>query len=212
MIPGIRDVWKTVPEKSLTITLFLTSFVLALALYSVEPIVTVYVSQLSPGTSHVALLAGMVFSAAGLANIFAAPRLGKLSDKIGPQKVMVVALFAAGLLFIPQAFVGNPWQLMILRFLVGLAIAGLNPSVNALVKIITPDSLAGRVFGLNVSAQYLGIFGGAILGGQAAAHLGIRYVFFITSALLLLNAVWVYVKVYKKLDLAVPHAAPIEVP
>ena len=112
---------------------------------------------------------------------------------------MLVALIVAGLIFIPQAFVKNPWQLMGLRFLLGLATAGLIPSVNILLKKITPDALTGRVFGFTMSAGYLGIFGGSVLGGQVAAHLGIRYVFFITSALLLLNAVWVYFKVYKKL-------------
>jgi MFS family permease len=198
---SVKETWNIVPDKSLTIIMFVTSFVLTLALYSVEPIITIYVTQLSSNTSHIALLAGMAFSVSGLANIIAAPRLGRLSDKIGPQKVMLVALLAAGIMFIPQAFVKNPWQLMGLRFLLGLAMGGLVPSVNALVKRITPDSLTGRVFGFNMSAQYLGVFGGAILGGQVAAYLGIRYVFFITSALLLLNAVWVYFMVYKKLNI-----------
>lgn len=195
-----KEIWNTIPNKSLTFMMFVTSFILTLALYSVEPIITVYVTQLSNNTSHVALLAGIAFSASGLANIMAAPRLGKLSDKIGAQKVMLVALVVAGLIFIPQAFVKDPWQLTVLRFLLGLAIAGLNPSVNTLVKRITPDFLTGRVFGFNISAQYLGGFGGSILGGQVAAYWGIRYVFFITSALLLINAVWVYFKVYKEIS------------
>jgi DHA1 family multidrug resistance protein-like MFS transporter len=196
-----KEVWNTVPEKSLTITMFMTFFVLTVALYSVEPIITVYITQLSSNSTHVAMLAGMAFSASGLANIIAAPRLGKLSDKIGAQKVMLVALVVAGLIFIPQAFVKDPWQLMGLRFILGLATAGLIPSVNILIKKITPDSLTGRVFGFSMSAGYLGVFGGSILGGQVAAWFGIRYVFFITSALLLINAVWVYFKVYKKLSI-----------
>ena len=197
---GIGEVWKSVPEKTLTVTMFVTFFVLSVALYSVEPIVTVYVAQLSRDTGHIALLAGMVFSASGLANIIAAPRLGRLSDRIGPHRVMLVALVAAGLIFIPQAFVTSPWQLMGLRFLLGLTTGGLVPSVNTLIKRITPDALTGRVFGFNMSAGYLGVFGGAVLGGQVAAWLGIRYVFFITSALLLLNAAWVYSRVYRKLE------------
>jgi DHA1 family multidrug resistance protein-like MFS transporter len=198
---SVKEIWNTAPEKSLTITLFVTFFVLTVALYSIEPIITVYVTQLSSNTSHVALLAGMAFSASGLANIIAAPRLGRLSDKIGAQKVMLVALVVAGIVFIPQAFVNNPWQLMGLRFLLGLATGGLIPSVNILIKKITPDALTGRVFGFTMSAGYLGIFGGSVLGGQVAALWGIKYVFFITSALLLINAVWVYFKVYKKLSI-----------
>jgi len=195
-----KEVWNSVPEKNLTITMFVTFFVLTVALYSVEPIVTVYITELSGNTSHVALLAGLAFSASGLATIIAAPRLGRLSDKIGAHKVMLVALVAAGLIFIPQSFVQNTWQLMGLRFLLGLTTAGLIPSVNILIKKITPQNLTGRVFGFTMSAGYLGIFGGAALGGQVAAYFGIRSVFFITSALLLINAMWVYFKVYKKLN------------
>lgn len=201
-ILSLGDIWRKIPDKNLTIVLSITYFIITLSLYSVEPIVTVYVSQLTRDTSHIALIAGLAFSASGLANILAAPRLGRLSDKIGAQRVMLVSLIIAGVLFIPQAFARDPWQFMGLRFLLGLAIAGLNPSVNILIKKITPNSLTGRVFGLSISAGYLGVFGGSILGGQVAAWLGIRYIFFITSVLLLFNAAWVYFNVYKKLNQA----------
>lgn len=197
----IKEVWSTVSEKSLTVTMFITFFILSVALYSVEPIVTVYIKQLSNNSLHIALLAGLTFSASGLANIIAAPRLGKLSDKVGAHKVMLTCLIGAVIIFIPQAFVQNTWQLMGLRFLLGLASAGLNPSVNIILKKITPSSLTGRIFGFNMSAGYLGVFGGSVLGGQIAGILGMQYVFFVTSALLFINAIWVYFKVYKKLSL-----------
>jgi len=96
--------------------------------------------------------------------------------------------------------VTDPWQLMGLRFLLGLATAGLSPSVNTLVKRITPEALTGRVFGFTMSAGYLGVFLGSVSGGQVAAYFGIRSVFFLTSALLLATAAWVYFKVYKKIN------------
>jgi MFS transporter, DHA1 family, multidrug resistance protein len=197
---GIREVWRSVPEKGLTVTLSVTFLVISLGLFTIEPIITVYVAQLTKDTSHVALIAGLAFSASGLANIIAAPQLGRLSDKIGAHKVILYALIAAGVVFIPQAFVTNPWQLMALRFLLGLTMGGLLPSVNTLVRKITPASLTGRVFGLTVSVAYIGVFGGSVLGGQIAGWLGIRYVFFVTSALLLLNAAWVYFNVYRRLS------------
>ncbi|GFZ30131.1 MFS transporter [Clostridium zeae] len=200
---SMKGVWESVPEKTLTITILITFFILTVALYSVEPIITVYISQLSKNSSHIALLAGIAFSASGLANIIAAPRLGKLSDRIGVHKVMLIALIVAGIDFIPQAFVTNPWQLMGLRFILGLTSAGLIPSVNILIKKITPSEITGRVFGINMSAGYLGVFGGAVLGGQVAAWFGIRYVFFITGALLLINAILVYFKVYKRMNTSI---------
>ncbi|SFB56595.1 Major Facilitator Superfamily protein [Cohnella sp. OV330] len=204
-----REIWDAVPEKSLTLVLFATFFVLTVALYSVEPVLTVYITHLSGGAGHVALIAGITFSASGLANIFAAPRLGKLSDRIGAHKVMLASIAVAGLLFIPQAFVTAPWQLMILRFLLGLTSAGLTPAVNILLKKITPQQITGRVFGFSMSAGYLGVFAGSVLGGQVAAWFGLRYVFGLTGALLLVNAVWVYAKVYRKLAAQPSDAAVV---
>lgn len=195
-----RDIWQAVPEKRLTVILAITYFIITFGLYTIEPIVTVYVDQLSLTSSHVALISGLVFSSTGLANIIAAPRLGKLSDQVGAHKVILFSLIAAGLLYIPQAFVTNPWQLMGLRFLLGMTMGGLNPSVNILIKKITPSAMTGRIFGFTVSAGYLGVFGGSVLGGQVAAAFGIQSVFFITSTLLLVNALWVYGNVYKKLE------------
>lgn len=201
-VPGMKEIWSAIPEKSLTLTLFVTFFVLSVAMYSVEPIITVYVNELTQGASHVALIAGIAFSASGLANMLAAPQLGKVSDRVGTHKVMLAALLAAGIVCIPQAFVTNAWQLTGLRFLLGIAAAGLNPSVNTLIKKITPDSLTGRVFGFSMAAGYLGVFAGSVMGGQVAGWLGAKYVFFTTSALLLANAVWVYFRVYRKMNRA----------
>lgn len=195
--PEMGGIWSSIPEKGLTLTLFVTFFILTVALYSAEPILTVYMTELARGSGHIALMAGITFSASGVATIVAAPRLGRLSDRIGAHKIILAALIAAGVLFIPQAFVANPWELMGLRFLLGLTAAGLTPSVNVLLKKITPPSLTGRMFGFSMSAGYLGVFAGSVLGGQIAAWLGIRYVFFLTGVLLLLNAAWVYCKLYE---------------
>lgn len=194
---SFTQIWRQLPYPQITVAMFITTLVMQLGLMSIQPIITVYISQLSEHSGNVALIAGMVFSASGLASILAAPRLGRLSDRIGPQTIMPVALMAAALLFIPQAMVDSPWQLMGLRFLLGIATAGLLPSINSLVKQLTPDEFAGRIFGYNQSAQFIGSFAGSLLGGTVAAWFGIRYVFYFTSALLFLNAIWVYTTVYK---------------
>ncbi|HDR3307227.1 TPA: multidrug efflux MFS transporter [Bacillus anthracis] len=188
-----KKVWTMVPAKHLIISLFVTTFIIQLANMSVQPIVTLYVKNLvGPQTAHIETIAGAVMSATGLAVILAAPRLGRLSDHIGPQKTLVVALFAAGIIFIPQAFVTSAWQLLILRFLLGIAQAGLLPSVQTLLKQHTPTHVTGRIFGYNQSFQFLGNMIGPILGGQIAAHAGFQYVFFSTSSLLFIACIWVY--------------------
>lgn len=196
--PTSREIWRMLPCPGIMIAMFVTTMVLQLALMSIQPILTVYIAGLSADKSHIALVAGLVFAASGMASMVAAPRLGALADRIGPQKVMAVALLAAGLLFIPQAMVRNPWELMGLRFLLGIATAGLLPTINSMLRQITPDEITGRIYGYNQSAQFIGSFGGAVMGGQIASAFGIQYVFFCTSALLLFNAVWVYFLVCRK--------------
>lgn len=197
-IQGLGEIWNSVPQKELTVVILITFFILGVGLYSVEPIMTQYVSTLSPNSSHIALISGLVFSATGLSNIISAPRLGKLSDKIGAHKVIMISLIVAGVLYIPQAFVQNPWQLLVLRFLLGFAMGGLIPSVSIMIKMITPDNLTGRIFGFNMSLGYLGVATGSVLGGQIAGRFSFQYVFYVTSTLMFLNAIWVYFRVYKK--------------
>lgn len=179
-----------VVHKRLTILLFITFFIVTLSLNSIEPIVTIYVSMLTKNSENVALLAGLAFSASGLASIIAAPLMGRTIDRIGPWKVIAGGLVIGGILFIPQAFVSYTWQLILCRFLFGIATAGLIPAINSMTKLITPEAISGRVFGLLMSAQYFGIFAGSFLGGQAAALFGIRNVFFCTSAVLFINFIF----------------------
>ena len=196
-----QEVWGHLPNHNVTVCLFVTTFIMQLALMSIQPIITVYITELSSDSSHIALVSGAVFAASGLASVFSAPRLGKLSDRIGAQKVLLAALFVAGVTFIPQAFVTSPWELGLLRFLLGIVIAGLLPSINSLIKKNTPDIIAGRIYGYNQTAQYLGMFSGSIFGGQMAAFYSIRFVLLFSGALLLMNALWVYFTVYKERNL-----------
>jgi MFS family permease len=196
-VPDLRDIWNMIPNPKLMIALLVTTFMVKLALTSIQPIITLYVVKLSPDTTHVAMISGAIVAASGFASVIAAPRLGKLADKIGPPKVMLAALLIAGILSIPQAFVNTSLQLGILRFLLGLATAGLLPVINTLVKRSTPDEISGRAFGYNQAAQHLGGFSGAVLGGQLAALFGIEYVFFVTGTLLLLNGLWTCKMIYK---------------
>jgi len=194
----VREVWGKIPEKNLTIVLAVTFFVITLGLYSIEPIITIYVSQLTTDLSHVALIAGLAFSLSGLGNIIAAPWLGRVSDRSGAHRVLLFALIMAGVFYIPQAFVHSPWQLMVFRFLLGLTLGGLNPAVMTLLKKITPTSHVGRIFGIAMAAQYLGIFAGSMLGGQISAAFGIPSVLIVTSLIMFVNGGWVYFHVYRK--------------
>lgn len=74
-----------------------------------------------------------------------------------------------------------------LRFLLGIAQAGILPVVSTLLKRLTPDETSGRIFGYNQAAQYLGLVLGPMLGAEVSSHFGFRPIFTVTSLIMIIN-------------------------
>lgn len=144
------------------------------------------------GDVRLAFYAGLVGSVTGFANMAASPLLGRIADKIGQEKVLAVCLVGAALAFIPQAFVTNVWQLIASRFLLGLCMGGLLPTINALIRKYTPDGMESRSYAFNTSFLSLGNVTGPLLGGVLVGMIGIRGIFLFACALLLCNAAWAW--------------------
>ena len=182
-----RGAWAMIPNRGPVITMLSTAMLLMLAYMSIEPIITVYVSELMPG-GDVVFTSGLVMAASAIGSILAAPRLGRLADRIGPWNVIVICLAACGVLLVPQAFVSNAWQLIGLRFLMGIALAGVMPAINATIRHNVPQGAAGTILGYNTSAQYAGQVLGPLAGGFVGGHLGMRAVFLATAVIMLCGA------------------------
>ena len=187
-----RDVFASLPRPVALYGVFVTTFTLQFSLMCIEPILTVFIAGLVPESHHIALISGAVFSSAGFASALFGSRLGSLSDRIGAQKVLFCALLTACAVAVPQAYVTAPWQLGALRFIHGIAVAGLMPSVNHLIKDFTPPEFLGRMYGINQSFQFVGMSSGAIFGGFIAEHFGIPVLFFLMAAMLLASAALCY--------------------
>ena len=127
-------------------------------------------------------------AAAAFGSVLAAPRLGRLADRIGTWHVITFCLAVSGLLLIPQAFVTAAWQLVALRFLMGMSLAGLLPAINATIRHSVPDGAAGMILGYATSAQYAGQVAGPVAGGFVGGHFGMRAVFAATTVIMLAGA------------------------
>ncbi|MGF0118564.1 MFS transporter [Promicromonospora sp. Marseille-Q5078] len=169
------------------LVLLATSSLLLFSTMSIEPIVTVYVEDLGQ-LSHAAGVAGILVALTAVGSVVAAPRVGRLADRVGHTRVVVACLAAAGVLALAQALVTNVWQLGVLRVLLGLSLGGLLPAITAAVRHLAPPDAVGRVLGLGVSAQYVGQVAGPVLGGLVAAQAGLRAVFVATAVVLLAAA------------------------
>ncbi|HWC23304.1 MAG TPA: MFS transporter [Flexivirga sp.] len=177
--------WSQLPQPGVVAMLLVTSSLLLFATMSVEPIITVFVQELTDGSDRASFGAGVIMALGAAGSIVSAPRLGRLADRIGHLTVIIGCLAAAGLLLLAQAAAPNVVVLAILRLLMGAALGGLMPAITAAIRHRVPDRIVGRVLGLSVSAQYVGQVTGPLMGGYVGAHLGLRPVFVITAVVLL---------------------------
>ncbi|KAF1027486.1 MAG: Tetracycline resistance protein, class C [Pseudomonas sp.] len=180
--PVAVNAWRQIPHKRPVLTMLVVACLMMFSIMSIEPIITVYLIQLQ--TRDVTLMAGVVMSATALASMLSASRIGKLADRIGHWKVVTACLGVAALLLIPQAFVTNEWQLVVLRFLMGLALGGLLPGIAAIIRHSVPDKVAGSMLGYSTSCQYVGQVLGPLTGGYLGGHFGMPSVFIITCVLM----------------------------
>jgi MFS family permease len=167
-----------------------TGMLLMFANMSIEPIITVYVAQLISDQSNVTFVAGLVMSAAALGSVLSASRLGRLADRIGHWPVIIGTLGVSSVLLIPQAFVTESWQLIVLRFLMGLALGGLLPCITSVIRHNVPDGMTGSILGLSISSQYVGQVAGPVAGGFVGGHIGMPAVFLGTCVLMAAGALF----------------------
>ncbi|MGA7811464.1 MFS transporter [Caballeronia sp.] len=165
--------------------LLTTATMVLLANMSIEPIITVYISQLGVPHARLTTIAGMVMASSAFGSMLTAARLGAMADRVGGWKVIMGCLVATGLVMIPQAFVTQWWQLAALRAVMGMTLAGLLPSIAKLVRHAVEEKESGKMLGYLQSAQYAGQVVGPLIGGQIGVHFGMRSVFFVTGALLI---------------------------
>ncbi|KQZ98504.1 MFS transporter [Mesorhizobium sp. Root157] len=182
--------WQAIPDKRPVIAMLVTGMLLMFANMSIEPIIAVYVAQLVKDQARVTLVAGVVMSAAALGSIVSASRLGRLGDRVGHWNVVTAALAVSALLLVPQAFVTESWQLVALRFLMGLALGALLPSITSVIRHNVPDHVGGNVLGYSISAQYAGQVAGPLLGGFVGGHFGMQAVFLGTCVLMAIGAAY----------------------
>ena len=178
-------------------------FVLLMAQFSVrtvQPVVTLFVQELIGNTPQIATLAGLAFSITGLADLVSSPFLGKRSDVLGYRRVLLICLAGAAITSAPQIFVNSYWAFVAERFAVGLFIGGILPTANALIGRSVPRSQRGSVYGMTASATFLGNSLGPLTGGAVAATFGLRWVFVVTTVLLVANLACVYLTVPEHRD------------
>ncbi|HAU5594100.1 TPA: multidrug efflux MFS transporter [Citrobacter amalonaticus] len=182
-----KAVFASLPYPELVISLFFTTLVIQLCNGSISPILALFIKSMAPDSNNIAFLSGLIASVPGVSALISAPRLGKLGDRIGTERILMATLICAVVLFFAMSWVTTPFQLGVLRFLLGFADGAMLPAVQTLLVKYSSDQITGRIFGYNQSFMYLGNVAGPLMGATVSAMAGFRWVFIATAIIVMIN-------------------------
>ena len=182
-----KAVFASLPYPALVVSLFFTTLVIQLCNGSISPILALFIKSMAPDSNNIAFLSGLIASVPGVSALISAPRLGKLGDRIGTERILMATLICAVVLFFAMSWVTTPFQLGVLRFLLGFADGAMLPAVQTLLVKYSSDQITGRIFGYNQSFMYLGNVAGPLMGATVSAMAGFRWVFIATAVIVMIN-------------------------
>jgi MFS family permease len=130
--------------------------------YMVSVHMAAYGTDLGLSPSAAALAVSLI----GGGSIFGKLFMGFLSDRIGPQKVLVVNMFMQGLSIFGLVASGSPTWIYILAVLFGFAYGGVGPQIPVVTAQFFGLSSLGSIFGVLLFSGHVGGAIGPLLGGK----------------------------------------------
>lgn len=161
-----------------------------LVILQIQPIVSLYVQQLSHNSDKAVLLTGFIMSLGGIAGALASPLWGKTGQKVGFYKTITLAFISAGLLMSLQGVPNSLVLFGLMQFLCGLGFSGIFPSANSILVLLTPPSSRGMGFGSLFSAQMIGGALGPVIGGVIISFMSFNTVYIISGSILFVIGIY----------------------
>ncbi|MEC1721334.1 MFS transporter [Schinkia azotoformans] len=181
-----KQVFHFIFTSPLLLAVMVVGMLVQIANFSIQPLLAIYVGELH-GQQNLAFFSGAAFSVVGLGNLLLSREWGKLGDRFGHDKILLILVLVGAVVYVPQAFVTSIWQLLVLRLFLGMVIGGVIPCIVAYIRQAAPFSIQGEVLGYNTSFRFFGNVVGPIMGGFISGYIGISSVFFVTSGLFIIG-------------------------
>jgi len=176
--------------------IFLTVFISMIGFGIVIPVLPVYAKS-EPFKMNPAQL-GWLVGIFSLVQLFSAPLLGKLSDRIGRKPVLIVSIIGTAVGYFITGAAGAPWMLFLGRIIDG-ASGGNIATAQACIADVTPPEQRSRAMGFIGMAFGLGFIMGPALGGFLS-HWGAAVPFYFAGALSLVNVFFVVARLPETLS------------
>ena len=162
--------------------LLFTQFMVAFGFGVILPILPFY--TLSLGAQPFEL--GLLTATFALMSLICSPIFGKLSDRVGRKKVMMMGIGAFFLAYLVFAVSDSLWMAFLARAIEGVAAGAVFPACISLLSDLTTDHQRGRAMGLFSMMFSLGFILGPAVGGIASA-ISVQTAFLVAAGLTVLN-------------------------
>ncbi|MFO1221031.1 MAG: MFS transporter [Burkholderiaceae bacterium] len=168
--------------------IMITVLIDMIAIGLIIPVLPLLVGKFTSSPAEQTFWFGAVAFTFGVANFFASPILGALSDQYGRRPVLLMGFSGFAVSFIVTGLATALWMLLAVRLFSGAMQSNISVA-NAYVADITPPTERARRFGLLGAMFGVGFMLGPVMGGLLGA-IDIHYPFFAAGALAIVN--WLY--------------------
>ena len=191
LLPDIRPI-KASP---ILITIMLVSLGVQTATSIANPMLPLFlkslITDIAEGPTYVASSTGIVLGVGAASSAIAAVLVGKYSSRFGYWQTLIFCVTAGAIMTVPQTFVTNVYQLIVLRALSSFFIGGSGPVLYAIIVVSSDKNHQGTIFGVNSSLSAAGHAIGPMLG-SIAAIISYRSMFIVTAIILGISAWSIY--------------------
>jgi MFS family permease len=151
------------------------------------PFLTVYLTTVLAFSLEVA---GIIASAFGIGSLLGSYIGGRLSDRVGPNPVILISFIVSGLLFIVLQWATTFWELFMLILVASVFGEAYRPAVTTAIGQYVPKHQTGRSIALIRLAINLGMTAAPAIGGFIAVSVGYAGLFWMDGITCLLAAVY----------------------
>jgi len=156
----------------------------------ITPILPLYAQTFAVSITWV----GFLLTGQALPRIFVNLPAGRLADKWGAHRLMMVAAFIVTVSAIGGGLAPNYWVLMLTRLLQGVGTGISQTAGFTYAATVSAPSTRARFISLYQGSFLLGNSVGPLVGGVAAQYFGYRMPFFAYAALAIVVGVWMVVR------------------
>ncbi len=149
----------------------------------IGPMLPLFVQQLVQGPARLATITGTISGMGAFAAAAGASFLGRLSDRLGHRRLLLICLLGLAVFYLPQSLVTSPIQLGVLQVVSSFLMAGVLASVSALLARLVPEGRQGAVYGVNTTIVAGANAVAPMLGASVAIWWGLRSIFVVASGL-----------------------------